>query len=243
VKIVELKSYKVAVNEYGDPSSVRFVLMLPGRLDTKDYRNFVLHGEFLASKGFFCVCFDPPGTWDSPGDIAQYSTTRYIQVVQDLIEFYGAKDITLLGHSRGGAVAMLSTVISTVHSLVLINAAYHSPTAMKVDSQQKGYQEEFRDFPPGNARTEHKKRFELPLNYFEDGSQYDPAGALKRFTGKKIIFHASQDEFCDASAVKLLYDELDDPKYMEVIAGKHDYRLYPEAIHRINNVLAEELLV
>ena len=129
MKLLKTKSFEIAVNIYGNEQAPRIALLMPGRLDTKDYINFVSHSEFLAKKGFFVVAIDPPGTWDSPGDINNYSTSTYMKVVNELIDYFGNRPTLLLGHSRGGAIAMLVSSNPAVAGVTLVNAAsgYPSP--------------------------------------------------------------------------------------------------------------------
>lgn len=237
MKIIQTKTYQIAVNEYGDSCSKRVCLMLPGRLDTKDYSNFVSHGEFLASLDIFAVAIDPPGTWESPGSIDDYSTSMYIQAVNELIEYYGNKETVLFGHSRGGAAAMLASSNPAVTSVVLINAAYGAPSSPNVNKIMGGCLKESRDLPPGNVRTKEQRTFLLPLGYFEDGKKYDPAYALKKFSGNKLLIHATKDEFCGVDEVKTIFDQLSMPKTMEIIDCTHDYRLFPQSIAQVNQAL------
>lgn len=62
MKIISTKHFQLAINTSGDFNSSKLALVLPGRLDTKDYVNFTSHLEFLASLGYFAVSLDPPGT-------------------------------------------------------------------------------------------------------------------------------------------------------------------------------------
>lgn len=45
--IVSTKNFKIAVNAKGDPDAKKVAILLPGRLDTKDYANFVSHLDYL----------------------------------------------------------------------------------------------------------------------------------------------------------------------------------------------------
>jgi len=82
---------------------------MPGRLDTKDYANFVSHLDFLANHGFYTVAIDPPYSWDSPGELKDYTTSNYLKAVNELIDYFGNRPTLLLGHSRGGATAILAS--------------------------------------------------------------------------------------------------------------------------------------
>lgn len=116
--LIRTKSFELAVLTRGDKNAEKLALLLPGRLDTKDYGNFVSHAEYLAQRGFFAVAFDPPGTWNSPGGIDLYTTTNYIRAVNELIEYFGNKPTLLFGHSRGAAVAIFASSNPAVVGIV-----------------------------------------------------------------------------------------------------------------------------
>lgn len=241
MKIVETKSFKIAVNQYGNEHAAKMAILLPGRLDTKDYANFVSHGNYLAEKGFLVIAIDPPGTWDSPGDIKGYTTSMYVQCINELIDYFGNKPTLLLGHSRGGATAMLASDNPAVAGLVLVNAAYGNPSSPNPQKIKNNALLEYRDIPPGDSRTEEKRRFELPLNYFEDGARHNPVAILKKFNGPKLVIHATRDGFTRFEEVKKIYNTLQDPKTLLEIDCEHDYRLFPEAIKSVNKALGEFL--
>lgn len=233
--IFETKTFQLAVNSKGSPNSKRLAIALPGRLDTKDYECFNKHLEYLASKGFYTVSFDPPGTWESPGGIELFSTTNYIKAVNELIESFGNKRTLLLGHSRGGATATLAGVNNPgVIGLVLINPSLGVPTPPDAKTLKTGVYIDYRDLPPGTTRTEKKKKFELSLNYFKDGGKYDDAEVLKTCTKPKIIFYSTNDEFNSLKEVEEVFASIPEPKELYKINCTHDYRLYPEVVEEIN---------
>lgn len=237
MKIIETSNFKIAANTKGNPDATSVAILLPGRLDTKDYANFVSHLDFLASQGFYVVAIDPPYSWDSPGDLKDYSTTNYLKAVNELIDYFGNRPTLLLGHSRGGATAILASTNPAIIGLVLVNAAYGSPSAPDPEKIIDNALLEFRDIPPGNVRTKEQLEFRLPLNYFEDGAKYDPRAVLKNFKGPKLLIHATNDEFTGVELIKPIYDEISEPKMFLEIDCTHDYRLYPEVIQQVEGAL------
>ena len=231
----------MAVNMKGDSRAAKLAILMPGRLDTKDYINFTSHADYLAKKDYFVVAIDPPGTWESPGDLEAYTTSTYLKVVNELIDHLGNRPTLLLGHSRGGATAMLASVNPAVSALVVVNAAYGRPSAPDPEKITNGRLRESRDLPPGDTRTEEQKLFSLPLAYFEDGVKHDPQKALEQFKGPKLVIHANKDEFVTMDRVKKIYDNLTEPKRFLAIDSTHDYRLYPEAIKSVEVALGNFL--
>ena len=52
VNLIKTKSFELAIFSKGDKNSSKLAILIPGRLDTKDYANFVSHADYLADKGF-----------------------------------------------------------------------------------------------------------------------------------------------------------------------------------------------
>ena len=61
MELIKTKSFELASISQGDKNSGKLALLLPGRLDTKDYVSFVSHLKYFADRGFYAVAFDPPG--------------------------------------------------------------------------------------------------------------------------------------------------------------------------------------
>lgn len=234
--IIGTKNFKIAVNTKGNPDAKKVAILLPGRLDTKDYSNFVSHLDYLADKGFYTLAIDPPGTWDSPGKIEDYSTSNYLQAVNELIEYLGNLPTLLLGHSRGGATAMLASNNPAVAGIAVVNAAYGKPS-MNSEKVIDGVVHESRDLPPGNVHTKEQRIFNLSLNYFEDGAKHDPKASLMQSKKPKLIVHATHDEFVSMEQINEIYAELPEPKVFLKIDCNHDYRLYPEVIKSVEDAL------
>lgn len=239
MQILKTRNFKIAANVSGNKDSAQVAILMPGRLDTKDYANFTSHAKYLSHKGFLVVAIDPPTTWDSPGELNNYTTTSYIQAINEIIDYFGNRPTLLFGHSRGGATAMLSSVNPAVSGLVLVNAAYGSPSPPNPEKVKDRVLIEYRDLPPGSVRTVEKKQFNLPLVYFDDGAKHDPVKTLTDFKGAKLLIIATEDEFTTVARVKEVFENLSNPKVFLEINGTHDYRLYSNEIESVNNALGE----
>ncbi len=235
--LIKTKSFQLAISTRGDKNSSKLALLLPGRLDTKDYANFVSHLDYLSSKDFYAISFDPPGTWESPGGIELFTTTNYLTAVNELIELYGNKPTLLLGHSRGGNVAILASVNPHVIGIVLVLSSYEAPT--QPESAKDGIQMEYRDLPPGSVRTKEQRKFALPLNYFKDGEKYDPMTILKNCRKPKLLFSGTDDKYYTPKEIQEIYDTIPEPKMLHELNSDHSYRRHPEIIIEVNKVLDE----
>lgn len=240
--IVKTKSFKLAVNTLGDEKSDKIAILLPGRLDTKDYLSFDSHLKFFASKGFYAVSVDPPGTWDSPGGIELFTTTNYIKAVNELIDHLGNKSTLLFGHSRGGAIAIITgRENESVKAIVTVNASLGKPSFPDKSRVSKDVVVSYRDLPPGNKKTTEQRMFRLPLNYFKDGEKYDDAEVFKKCNKPKIMFYSTNDEFNTTKYVKGVFESAKEPKFLFELGGSHDYRYYPEAVEKVNKEVGELL--
>ena len=242
MELVKTKSFELATFSKGNQESRRLAILMPGRLDTKDYINFVSHAEYLASRDFYVVAFDPPGTWESPGGVELFTTTNYIKATDELIEYFGKKPTLLLGHSRGAAVAILVGESNpAVIGIVSVMANFGTPTAPDEAAVQKGYEDGLRDMPPGASATNEQKAFKLPIAYWEDGKQHNAGQTLKTCMKPKLLIYGTEDEFTPPSEVKKLYEAIPEPKIMKEIRSTHDYRYYPEAIEEANKTIGQFL--
>jgi pimeloyl-ACP methyl ester carboxylesterase len=239
--IIKTKSFRLAIITEGDKDSAKLAILVPGRLDTKDYAQNPSHMKFLANKGYFALSFDPPGSWDSPGGLGLYSTTNYIKAVDELIEYFGNKPTLLMGHSRGGTVAMLAGPknINVTH-MVSVNSSYGGP--IDSDKPEPGHTSpSFRDLPPGTSRTKEQRRFDLPYEYFVDSEQYNALDGLATCSKPKLFFYGSHDKLTSREIVKHMFNVSAEPKTIHELDVEHDYRLHPDIIEEVNKVVGEFL--
>lgn len=241
MQIINTKSFKLAVITQGDSKAAKHIIFIPGRLDTKDYINNIRQMEFFAARGYFTVSFDPPGSWDSPGGLGLYSTTNYIKAVHELIEYYGNKPTILVGHSRGGTVAMLVGPKNPhVTHMVSVNSSYGGPIDKTAPVPGEVYVS-YRDLPPGKTRTKQQKRFDLPYHYFEDTAKYDALDGLKTCPKPKLFFYGVKDDITTPDIVKHMFDLSAESKMIHELNTEHDYRLHPEIIDEVCAVTSEFL--
>lgn len=242
MNIIKTKNFELAINTAGDPNSEKVALVLPGRLDTKDYANNLSHIEYLAKHGYYALSLDPPGTWNSPGGIELFTTTNYVKAVNELIEFLGNKLTLLFGHSRGGTVAMLVGTVNPHVTHIITNMSYYgAPSAPTDECRLKGYQVSLRDMPPGTEKGGPQKRFELPLNYFEEGMQYNVTEAIKVCRKPKLFFYGVNDLEMNPEDVKEMYKFASEPKFIHELNSEHRYWRHLEIIEEVNKTVGEFL--
>lgn len=210
MNLIKTNSFELATYARGDKSSPKLALVLPGMLDTKDYPHMTSHVDFLSKKGFYAVSFDPPATWESPGDISLYNITNYIKTVEELIEYYGNRPTVTIGHSRGGSVAILSGIKNKcVTHFISIMGSYAPGRGVKKENLRQP-KESFRDTPP--ADRENKVRFLLPPLFFQDALKYNALEYLKKCKKPKMFFYGEHDDLVSPRVVREAFNASSEPK-------------------------------
>ncbi len=242
--LIQTNSFKLAIYHQGDENAHKLALVLPGRMDTKDYSHMRSHVDFLAKRSFLAVSFDPPGTWESGGDTSIYSMTNYLKAVNELIYYFGNRPTLAVGHSRGGCIAMLAAIENTqVVGLVNIMGRYSlSPQMLgkKIDPswQSQGYLINKRDLPNNPNKY---REFKLPYSFYVDQSQYDMSAGLAKSTKPKLFIGGARDTTIPIEIIKKAYDISNGPKEFQTLDSDHNYRLNPKLIERVNKMIGEFL--
>ena len=244
MSLIKTDSFEIAIYSKGDINSKKLALVLPGKLDTKDYSHMKSHVNYLASLGFFALSFDPPGTWESPGDISLYSMTNYLKSINELIKYYDNKPTFVMGHSRGASMAIVAslknpniTAFASVFSSLNASGSWErSDTKLW---KEQGYLLSKRDLPPGGG--EKVKEFKIPYSFFIDQLKYNITEELSRSTKQKLFMLGKHDPLVKPEVVKELYEIASPPKELYELDSDHDYRLHPNLIEEVNEVLGKFL--
>jgi len=220
----------------GNLNAKKLALILPGRLDTKDYPHMRSHVDYLASIGYLALSFDPPGTWESPGSIKLYTMTNWLKAINELIKYFDNKPTVLMGHSRGGSMAMLAGTQNNHVTHIITAMSHPAPSVLSKKTKETGFQISYRDTPTGD-----KKKFELPLGFFEDAAKYNMLDALSHCIKPKLFFLGKKDTTVAPSVVRSTYKRSADPKQLYELDASHDYRRYPEIIKEMNEIIGKFL--
>lgn len=243
MKMIQTNSFNLATYSSGDELSEKLALVLPGRLDTKDYTNIRSHTDYLASKEYFAMSFDPPGTWESDGGIEIYSMTNYKKAIDELIEHFN-KPTLLMGHSRGGSMAVLAgTRNPSVEGIIAVmSACSYTPEKYggypDLEWKKRGYKLHKRDVP---GKEGEYREFRLPYSFVEDQKQYDMYGDLAKWNKPKLFVYGEKDELVEADLVKEVYEVATEPKEIASIDAGHDYRFLDEKISDVNEIVGKFL--
>lgn len=241
MNFIKTKSFQLATYSKGNKNSKKLALVLPGKLDTKDYAHMKSHVDFLSSKGFYALSFDPPGTWESKGDISLYNTTNYLKAVDELIGYFGNKQTFILGHSRGASVSMIAGARNKhISGYAAFMPSFSEQGFDKTKDEQwkkLGYKISMRDLPPGGE--EEVKEFKLPYNFYKDQIKYEMTDEFKNSEKPKLIIVGKHDITVPYDSVIELYNLVSEPKRLYEIDSDHNYRLVPKLIEEVNMVLGK----
>ncbi len=241
MSMIQTKSFELAVSSQGSPDAAKVALLLPGRLNSKDYADMQTAVHYFASRGYFALTFDPPGTWESPGGIELYTMTNYLRAVDEVIEHYGNKSTVLMGHSRGGTVAMVAGMKNVYVTHIIAAMSGTGGTTFDMPEKRGEVRLSYRDMPPGTEETKEQKRFDLPYNYFEDAAHYDAQEGLKHCTKPKLFFLGLRDAILSPESMRAFYRVAAEAKIIHELDCEHDYRYYPEMIEEVHAVIGEFL--
>ena len=219
----------------------KLAILCPGYLDTKDYASFITLANRLATYGYTVVRFDPTGTWDSEGDIAEYNNTQYLNdiksVIEHMLSLQKYTHILLGGHSRGGMMSILySARDPRITSVVAIMpSSGRTMTSKRIeDWKQNGFSISHRDIPD----KKETKEFKVPYSHVEDREKYDVVGDVKNIHVPILFLAGELDDLVLPEDVKEIFNQANEPKKSIVIDGiGHDYRHDYSQIDKVNSAI------
>lgn len=230
--IIKTKNFSLALNTYGDPKASKLAIILPGRLDTKDYNHIKSHMQTAAKKGYFAVSFDPPGTWESGDDPNAFSFTNYCQALNDVINYFGNRETLLIGHSMGGAVAIeVSKNNQFIEALILImtkNTKYVTPGKSNMTSSNPYVSK--RSMPDNDGT----KEFIVPAQFFLEMAAIDLNIGIDNLLMPKLVIGGLKDQVVKKELLDEIYGLMPNPKQLFMIDTIHDYRTDQKALDKIN---------
>lgn len=227
--LIKTKSFTLAIYARGNKKAEKLAIVLPGQLDTKDYPHMKSHVNMLSKLRYFALSFDPPGTWESQGEINIYNMTNYNNAINEVIEFYGNKPTLLVGHSRGGSMAMLGA-INNKHVKAFVSIF----SAADYTDYNRYKKESFRDIPENPNK---QKTFMLPISFVEDSQKYNMLPGLKHCVKPKLFVFGTYDDLIKPEVVKEAYDTSAQPKDLVEFNSDHDYRKDVILIEKMNEIV------
>ncbi len=197
---------------------------------SKDLHTMTRLAKGLADAGYAAMRFDFTGRGESGGDFSTKTVSGnvsdLVRAATTLIEM-GFGPCGLIGHSLGGAAAILATSrLKTVRSLVTIGAP------SDVEHIRHLLSDDGREVRIG-ART-----FEIEPSFTEDLANHcvtDDVAVLER---PYLVVHARDDEVVDFEHGERLFERAADPKHFAILeSGGHLLGPRPAADAALEEIL------
>jgi hypothetical protein len=168
-------------------------------------RLFVQAARKLASEGSFVIRFDFAGCGESEGDYGEHGLDSMISQTRAVLDYGLSLDcvdplrVTLLGHSLGGAVALLAAVRDKrVKSLVLWSpVGYPFNDIVRIVGRQKY------DEAVGQGAADYLG-YRLSPAFFESLMKHQPFQEAPKFAGEVLLVHGTGDDVIPADYTFLL---------------------------------------
>ena len=158
-------------------------------------RLFVKAARALAQQGSYVLRFDYGGGGESNGDYGALGFDSMIDQTRTAIDYMAGMDcvdprrIVLLGHSLGGAVAIMTAVKDRrVKRLVLWSpVAYPFNDIVRIVGRQSYDQ-------AVTSGTADYQGYSLKPVFFESLMQHQPLQSATKFSGEVLLIHGTSDE-------------------------------------------------
>ncbi|MFC5453038.1 alpha/beta hydrolase family protein [Paenibacillus aestuarii] len=158
-------------------------------------RLFVKAAREFSSQGYFVLRFDYGGCGESTGDYGAGGLDVLIEQTRSVIDYALTIDcidlsrVTLVGHSLGGATAILTAARdSRVKTLVLWSAVAHPHN----DIVRIVGKSEYERLPLGGTIDHHG--YSLTSRFFDSLSQHQPFEQLRKVNGDVLLIHGTADD-------------------------------------------------
>ena len=220
----------------------KLAVLCPGYLDSKDYLHLKMLARNLTTLGYTVVRFDPTGTWESEGDMSDYTATQYLEDVEHVIDFMLDKEnynhILIGGHSRGGMISLLYAArdprINMVIAIMPSSGRIFTPE-LRARWQREGFRKSLRELPDNPART---RVYKVPYSHLLDRDKYNLWEKVKKIKAPKLFLTGELDTVVLPEDVKALYDKAAEPKDFILLKGiDHDYRKKEKEIKIVNKAI------
>lgn len=185
---------------------VPLIVLLHGFVGSKvgEHRLFVKAARKFTDKGYAVFRFDFSGCGESDGDYADVTVSKQLSEVQAVLDYVSTlkevdtKNIILIGHSLGGAVASLTaSVDKRIRQLILwspVAKPYEDITAILGDTALQAAKA---------LGVFDYNGFYVSQQFLEDLKNHYPLEAIHSYEGQLLVIHAAEDK--DVSKENAVY--------------------------------------
>ena len=215
------------------------VIFCHGYKGYKDWGAWNLMAEKFAENGFFFVKFNfshNGTTLEKPSDFADlesFGENNYSKELSDLefvLDYFSqdsrvdAENISLIGHSRGGGISIVSasanSKIKNLITLASVDTLNRFPIGEKLEEwKNQGVYYNY------NSRTKQQMPHHIQFleDYLANEDRFSVENAVKNFKGNFLIIHGSEDEAVPYSAAENLHSWAGNSELILVEKGNHTF--------------------
>ncbi|WP_312094515.1 alpha/beta hydrolase [Niallia sp.] len=190
-------------------------------------RLFVKTSNLLTEKGYLVIRFDYKGCGESSGEYGSNRLSDLIEQTEAIIQFayeeISIKELILLGHSLGGAVALCTAINDSRVSRLIQWAAVGNPAfdirrIFGADRLSELAEKEVVDF----------NGYSFYQTYFESLAEYHPLEICHYFSGDVLLAHGSADQdipyhYMNEYKNNYLQREMGSVEVLLIENGKHTF--------------------
>src|SRR5690606_18114451 len=203
-------------------------------------RLFVKTARALAAEGNFVLRFDYGGCGESNGDYGALGFDSMVEQTRTVLNYATSLDcidptrVTLLGHSLGGAVSIMTAIKDRrVKRLILWSAVGYPFNDIVRIVGREGYDEAYQ-----SGRTDYQGYSLSPI-FFDSLMEHQAFQSLTRFSGDVFLVHGTSDDIIPVDYTflyqKLFWTRAEGTCEKEIIfQANHTYSTHAhqqEAIH------------
>jgi len=177
--------------------NVPLIVLLHGFVGSKvgEHRLFVKAARYFVEKGYAVFRFDFSGCGESDGDYADVTITKQLSEVQAVLNYVSmlpevdANNISLIGHSLGGAVASLTAAKDgRIRNLIL-----WSPVGKPYEDIADILGTSAMETAETNGVVDYHG-FYVSQTFLTDLKNHHPLEEIRSFHGAALIVHGQEDE-------------------------------------------------
>lgn len=187
------------------------IVLVHGFVGSKvgEHRLFVKAARYFSEKGFIVFRFDFRGCGESEGDYSDVTLTNQIHELQSTLDYIeeipevNKEQITVIGHSLGGAVASLTASIDNRVKQLLLWSPVANPfqditRITGLLAVKKAAKEGVYDY----------QGFYISEQFFQDLKRHEPLLSVASYKQPVLIAHAEMDEDVPKGNAQLYFDSL-----------------------------------
>lgn len=209
------------------------VIICHGYFGSKEGAFYVLveAAREICKKGFAVLRFDYRGSGDSEGEFDKQTIMTMTEDFDAAISFLGSQQVNaakvgVIGHSKGGTIAILSAL---KHRNVKAVAAW----ATVADFKKLWWDEEWLKETLEQGYTERISfGYKTSAAVFLDAFKYDMVQTAKKMRKPLLLIHGSNDLAVPSFHSRLLYDAASGPKRLVKVSGA-DHLFVPQKHRKI----------